>query len=54
MHGWLRAGLVGSPHGLDGSFHVVRATPGLLELGGRVMIAEQVRQITRRAGHDGA
>jgi 16S rRNA processing protein RimM len=52
MQGWLRAGLVGSPHGLDGSFHVVQPTAGLLELGARVMIAEQVRLITRRAGHD--
>jgi 16S rRNA processing protein RimM len=52
MPGWLRAGLVGSPHGLDGSFHVIQASPGLLELGGRVMLAEQVRLITRRAGHD--
>jgi 16S rRNA processing protein RimM len=52
MQGWLRAGLVGGPHGLDGSFHVVQATPGLLELGGRVMVADQVRVITRRAGHD--
>ncbi len=52
MQGWLRAGLVGSPHGLDGSFHVVQATPGLLELGGRVMIGEEVRLVTRRAGHD--
>ena len=25
-----RAGRVGRPHGLDGSFHVVEATPGLL------------------------
>ncbi len=52
MQGWLRAGLVGSPHGLDGSFHVMQATPGLLELGGRVMLADEMRLITRRAGHD--
>jgi 16S rRNA processing protein RimM len=52
MPGWLRAGLVGSPHGLDGSFHVIQATPGLLELGGRVMLADRLRLITRRAGHD--
>ncbi len=52
MPGWLRAGLVGSPHGLDGSFHVIEASPGLLQLGARVMLADQVRLITRRAGHD--
>ncbi|MDQ6606497.1 MAG: ribosome maturation factor RimM [Actinomycetota bacterium] len=52
MQGWLRAGLVGSPHGLDGSFHVMQATPGLLKLGGHVMLADRVRLITRRAGHD--
>ncbi len=52
MPGWLRAGLVGSPHGLDGSFHVAEPTPGLLVLGGRVMLGDQVRLITRRAGHD--
>jgi 16S rRNA processing protein RimM len=52
MPGWLRAGLVGSPHGLDGSFHVVAANPGLLALGRRVMLADRVVLITRRAGHD--
>ena len=28
--GWLRAGTVGRAHGLDGSFHVIGAAPGLL------------------------
>ncbi len=27
---WLRAGVVGRPHGLDGSFHVGRPVPALL------------------------
>ena len=29
---WLRAGRVGRPHGLDGSFHVLEPNPLLLEL----------------------
>jgi 16S rRNA processing protein RimM len=49
---WLLAGRVGSPHGLDGSFHVTAATPRLLELGGSVAIEGQPRRIERRAGHD--
>jgi 16S rRNA processing protein RimM len=50
--GWLRAGVVAAPHGLDGSFHVVDANPALLGLSGVVRISEQERRITRRAGHD--
>lgn len=52
MEGWLRAGLVGSPHGLDGSFHVNRSVPGLLELGKPVNVRERSRLIVRRAGHE--
>lgn len=48
----LRAGIVGRPHGLDGSFHVVAAIPGLLELGARVVIGGGELQIVRRAGTD--
>jgi 16S rRNA processing protein RimM len=48
----LRAGFVGAPHGLDGSFHVAVGNHNLLELGGRVMVAGSSRLITRRAGHD--
>jgi 16S rRNA processing protein RimM len=50
--GWLRAGRVGRPHGLDGSFHVSQASPLLLTLGGEVLVGGGSRRITRRAGHD--
>jgi 16S rRNA processing protein RimM len=50
--GWLRAGRVGSPHGLDGSFHVVRPNAALLLLGAAVMVADREWQIERRAGTD--
>jgi 16S rRNA processing protein RimM len=49
---WLRAGTVGSPHGLDGSFHVNQPSPQLLVLGASVVIGDQERRITRRAGTD--
>jgi 16S rRNA processing protein RimM len=50
--GWLRAGRVGSPHGLDGSFHVGDPLPRLLTLGATVAVAGQTLRITRRAGTD--
>ena len=52
--GWLHAGTVGRPHGLDGSFHVVAANPTLLSLDGAVRISTsgEERRITRRAGTD--
>jgi 16S rRNA processing protein RimM len=50
---WLRAGLVGRPHGLDGSFHVAQASPRLLEVGMSVVIGSEPRRITRRAGQEG-
>jgi 16S rRNA processing protein RimM len=50
--GWLYAGRVGSPHGLDGSFRVADAVPRLLALGDRVMVGESLRRIERRDGHD--
>ncbi|MHB8692342.1 MAG: ribosome maturation factor RimM [Solirubrobacteraceae bacterium] len=49
---WLRAGQVGSPHGLDGSFHVTQPIPGLLSLGDTVLVGDERREITRRAGHE--
>ena len=49
---WLRAGRVGRPHGLDGSFHVVQASWLLLEVGASVVIGSERRRITRRAGYD--
>ncbi len=52
--GWLHAGTVGRPHGLDGSFHVVAANPLLLVLGAAVRIStsREDRLVTRRAGTD--
>jgi 16S rRNA processing protein RimM len=47
---WLRAGIVGRPHGLDGSFHVVDPSPGLLTHDGLVSVAGREVRITRRAG----
>jgi 16S rRNA processing protein RimM len=52
-HGWLRAGRVGRPHGLDGSFHVIEANAALLELDASVVADGQERRIVRRAGTDG-
>ncbi|MGZ4232864.1 MAG: ribosome maturation factor RimM [Solirubrobacteraceae bacterium] len=48
--GWLRAGRVGRPHGLDGSFHVVQANAALLDAAERVTVAGGEREIVRRAG----
>jgi 16S rRNA processing protein RimM len=50
--GWLQAGRVGRPHGLDGSFHVRDATPQLLELGAVVVVDERRSRIVRRAGDE--
>lgn len=54
MHpdGWLRAGRVGRPHGLDGSFYVRDAVPMLLGLGEDVMVGGQDSRIVRRAGDE--
>ena len=49
---WLSAGTVGSPHGLDGSVHIIRPRAELLTLGGAVVVAGVERQIVRRAGTD--
>ncbi len=50
--GWLRAGRVGRPHGLDGSFYVVAPSPELLLAGSTVVLAERELRIVRRAGTD--
>jgi 16S rRNA processing protein RimM len=50
--GWLRAGVVGRPHGLDGSFHVISASAELLHEGRSVKIAGCERLIVRRAGFE--
>jgi len=49
---WLRAGVVGRPHGLDGSFHVGQPVPELLTPGAEVRIGEHIRRVDRLAGHD--
>src|SRR4051812_3536115 len=46
------AGEVGRPHGLDGSFYVIRPLPALLVQGARVVVATGVRTIVRRSGTD--
>ena len=47
---WLRAGRVGRPHGLDGSFHVTQPNVQLLQNAETVMVGDHELGITRRAG----
>lgn len=47
---WLSAGRVGRPHGLDGSFHVTRPRPALLEVGVTVTVGDREAEVVRRAG----
>ena len=49
---WLRAGRIGRPHGLDGSFYVVAPSPGLLRAGATVVVGDRELAIVRRAGTD--
>jgi len=51
-HGWLHAGRVGRPHGLDGSFLVADVNAALLLSVDSIMIDGVERAIVRRAGHD--
>jgi 16S rRNA processing protein RimM len=44
------AGIVGRPHGLDGSFYVGLADPALLVLGATVTVGGLELEIVRRAG----
>jgi 16S rRNA processing protein RimM len=46
------AGLVGRPHGLDGSFYVLEPNVSLLALGASVALGGGEREIVRRAGTD--
>jgi 16S rRNA processing protein RimM len=48
----VEAGHVGRAHGLDGSFYVTRPKPELLTAGRVVVVAQQSREIERRAGTD--
>ncbi len=47
---WLTAGIVGRPHGLDGSFHVQRARADLLDEGASVTVRGHPMVVARRAG----
>jgi len=49
---WLRAGRVGRPHGLDGSFYVREPSPPLLAVGAGVVVGGRQLRIERRAGDD--
>ncbi|MDX6661828.1 MAG: rRNA processing protein RimM [Solirubrobacteraceae bacterium] len=46
------AGRVGRPHGLDGSFHVIRPRADLLAEGAVLEVAGASREVVRRAGTD--
>jgi len=46
------AGRVGRPHGLDGSFHVIRPRADLLAEGAVLNVAGASREVVRRAGTD--
>jgi 16S rRNA processing protein RimM len=48
----LVAGVVGRPHGLDGSFHVREPRAVLLVLGAQVTVAGREARIVRRSGTD--
>ena len=52
VSGPLRAGRVGRPHGLDGSFHVNDPIPQLLAAGRTLFTTGEEREIVRRAGTD--
>ena len=49
---WVRAGRVGRPHGLDGSFHVLEPSPLLLAEGTALVVDGKATRIVRRAGDD--
>jgi 16S rRNA processing protein RimM len=48
--GLLRAGRVGRPHGLDGSFHVTQPRPAMLDEGRTLRVGDREEEIVRRAG----
>jgi 16S rRNA processing protein RimM len=49
---WLRAGRVGRPHGLDGSFYVTDPKPQLLDLGRALVLRGATVTVTARKGTD--
>jgi 16S rRNA processing protein RimM len=42
--------VVGRPHGLDGSFHVLAPRPGVLRLGAAVTVGDRATELVRVAG----
>jgi 16S rRNA processing protein RimM len=50
--GWLRAGGVGKPHGLDGSFYVTDPKPQLLDEGRQLLLRGAQIRIAVRKGTD--
>ena len=52
MEAWLRAGQVGSPHGLDGSFHVTGPLVALLAVGETVMIDSEQHVVAAVKGYE--
>lgn len=50
--GWLHAGRVGRPHGLDGSFHVAEPNAGLLPHGAKLDLEGVSYTVVRRSGTD--
>ncbi|MGI8573512.1 MAG: ribosome maturation factor RimM [Solirubrobacteraceae bacterium] len=48
--GWLRAGKVGRPHGLDGAVYVGEPNLLLLEVGSQLRAGSAELHVTRRAG----
>ena len=49
---WLRAGVVGRPHGLDGSFHIAEPVADLLSAADTVRVGGASRAVERLAGYD--
>jgi 16S rRNA processing protein RimM len=52
MSGWLRAGRVGKPHGLDGSFYVTEPKPQLLDAGRTLTLDGKEVLVASRKGTD--
>jgi 16S rRNA processing protein RimM len=50
--GWLLAGIVGRPHGLDGSVHVAQPRVALLDEGRELRVNGRADRVVRRAGTD--
>ncbi|HEY4278063.1 MAG TPA: ribosome maturation factor RimM [Conexibacter sp.] len=50
--GWLLAGIIGRPHGLDGSVHVAQPRVTLLDDGRALMVDGRPDRVVRRAGTD--